>query len=75
MLVGKAAHDSDGDWVIIITCFVAILIVGQKYKKNILMYYTDYFSGFGHDYTIAGDITSSTASSTHLNIFWTCFLL
>ncbi|XP_065882451.1 presenilin-1-like [Dysidea avara] len=26
MLVGKAAHDSDGDWVIIITCFIAILI-------------------------------------------------
>ena len=27
ILVGKAAHDSDGDWVIISSCFVAILIV------------------------------------------------
>lgn len=26
MLVGKAAHDSEGDWVIIISCFIAILI-------------------------------------------------
>ncbi|XP_064402972.1 LOW QUALITY PROTEIN: presenilin-1-like [Halichondria panicea] len=26
ILVGKAAHDSDGDWVIISSCFVAILI-------------------------------------------------
>ena len=29
ILVGKAAHDSDGDWVIISSCFVAILIVGH----------------------------------------------
>ena len=34
MLVGKAAHDSDGDWVIIITCFVAILIVSHNYKNK-----------------------------------------
>ena len=34
MLVGKAAHDSDGDWVIIITCFVAILIVSHKYNNK-----------------------------------------
>ena len=27
ILVGKAAHDSYGDWVIISSCFVAILIV------------------------------------------------
>ena len=27
ILVGKAAHDSDGDWVIISSSFVAILIV------------------------------------------------
>ena len=27
ILVGKAAHDSEGDWVIISSCFVAILIV------------------------------------------------
>nr|BAE19681.1 presenilin [Ephydatia fluviatilis] len=26
ILVGRAAHDSDGDWVIISSCFVAILI-------------------------------------------------
>ena len=29
ILVGKAAHDSDGDWVIISSCFVAILIVSD----------------------------------------------
>ena len=29
MLVGKAAHDSEGDWVIIISCFIAILIVSH----------------------------------------------
>ena len=27
ILVGKAAHDSSGDWVILSSCFVAILIV------------------------------------------------
>ncbi len=27
VLVGKAAHESNGDWVIISSCFVAILIV------------------------------------------------
>lgn len=27
VLVGKAAHDSTGDWVVISSCFVAILIV------------------------------------------------
>lgn len=26
ILVGKAAHDSNGDWVIISSCFVAIVI-------------------------------------------------
>ena len=30
ILVGKAAHDSDGDWVIIASCFVAILIVSSR---------------------------------------------
>ena len=30
ILVGKAAHDSEGDWVIISSCFVAILIVSDK---------------------------------------------
>ena len=29
ILVGKAAHDSEGDWVIISSCFVAILIVSS----------------------------------------------
>ena len=27
VLVGKAAHQSNGDWIIISSCFVAILIV------------------------------------------------
>ncbi len=27
VLVGKAAHDSHGDWVVISSCFVAIMIV------------------------------------------------
>ena len=30
ILVGRAAADSDGDWVTISSCFVAILIVSQE---------------------------------------------
>ena len=30
VLVGKAAHDSHGDWVVISSCFVAILIVREE---------------------------------------------
>ncbi len=30
VLVGKAASDSNGDWVIISSCFVAILVVRNK---------------------------------------------
>ena len=35
MLVGKAAHDSEGDWVIIISCFIAILIVSHTLLAHI----------------------------------------
>ena len=31
VLVGRAAHDSSGDWVVISSCFVAILIVSTPY--------------------------------------------
>ena len=31
ILVGRAAADSEGDWVIISSCFVAILIVSALY--------------------------------------------
>lgn len=30
VLVGRAAHDSSGDWVVISSCFVAILIVSTQ---------------------------------------------
>lgn len=34
ILVGKAAHDSNGDWVIISSCFVAILIVSHQLRTH-----------------------------------------
>ena len=33
ILVGKAAHDSEGDWAIISSCFVAILIVSSYFYQ------------------------------------------
>ncbi len=36
ILVGKAAHDSDGDWVIISSCFVAILIVSATTPRTLV---------------------------------------
>ena len=34
VLIGRAAHDSSGDWVVISSCFVAILIVSTWYVKH-----------------------------------------
>ena len=39
MLVGKAAHDSEGDWVIIISCFIAILIVSRALQNHNTLHY------------------------------------
>lgn len=39
MLVGKAAHDSEGDWVIIISCFIAILIVSHALQNHNTSHY------------------------------------
>ena len=37
ILVGKAAHDSEGDWVIISSCFVAILIVSAEATSQLVI--------------------------------------
>lgn len=73
ILVGKAAHDSHGDWVVISSCFVAILIVSVVYIVYTII--TVYIIGIMYDYIDIGYSEESIARSTYLYILWSHILL
>ena len=78
ILVGKAAHDSYGDWVIISSCFVAILIVRdtvQCFSTLLTCTLTLFSPGSLYDDSYSWYCSSCFACSTHLYHIWTHFLL
>ena len=82
ILVGKAAHDSYGDWVIISSCFVAILIVRIIYAllhnmaNSHTLTHSPSLSPIGslHDHTYIGHSPSCSTCSSDIYHFWTDLL-
>ena len=79
LLLGKAAIDSKGDWVIISSCFVAILIVSSCHLRfSLHVGYSvliPFAVGSLHDYRPLGYAAKGTAGSAHLHYLWTDLLL